>query len=562
MPEPWERFQSPRSAAPAEGEGGRPWERFQSEPISSAEGAETAFPRLEREMVPRRSVGNILGSAVMNLPKSAAQFGHDVAQPFLHPIDTGQNLANIGRGVIQKLGLQAPNIRGLGMVDPTQRPEGEQRDYTPYADAVGRFLVQRYGSMEAIENTLATDPVGLAADLSMVLSGGGGIAARAPGIAGRAGEAARAVGRAIDPITAAGHAVSGAARLGTHIVGGLGTHTGPAPLRTAFEAGREGGEAGERFRSSMRDPAQMDQVVYEAVNALGQIRKERGQEYVRGMQEVGRSREIIPFDRVDRALADITGVQTFHGQVLDEATQAVRQRIGQEVAAWRRLDPQIFHTAEGFDALKKRINNLFPHATAPAGTPERLAVDAATRAIRETIIQEAPVYARVMKGYEEASTIIRELEHELSLGRTGRGGNLKINTALRKLQTVMRDNVNTSFGNRRVLAQYLVDAGAPHLMEALAGQALNTVTPRGLGKLLGGEILAAGGGLLGAGAMGSAAGLSVLGALPFMSPRLMGEVYHGAGRAAGVLPEGTGAAIRGAERAGHVLGSPLAPGNL
>jgi hypothetical protein len=96
----------------------------------------------------------------------------------MHPIDTATNIGNIGKGVMQKLGIM------------------EGKDAEPYADAVGKFLVDRYGSGEAIKKTIATDPVGMAADIATVLSGGELALARAPGMVGKAAQVAGAVGRA------------------------------------------------------------------------------------------------------------------------------------------------------------------------------------------------------------------------------------------------------------------------------------------------------------------------------------------------------------------------------
>lgn len=48
-----------------------------------------------------------------------------------------------------------------------------------------------------------------------------------------------------------------------------------------------------------------------------------------------------------------------------------------------------------------------------------------------------------MKNYENASNLIREIEKTLSLNPKA-----SIDTALRKLQSVMRDNVNTNYGKR------------------------------------------------------------------------------------------------------------------
>ena len=124
-----------------------------------------------------------------------------------------------------------------------------------------------------------------------------------------------------------------------------------------------------------------------------------------------------------------------------------------------------------------------------------------------------------MSGYEKASKNIKEIERTLSLG-----DKKSSDTALRKLQSTMRNNVNTNYGKRADLVKQLEDAGATNISEKLAGQALSSWTPRGLGSIVAG----------GAGAAGVAT-LNPLLALPvaMQSPRLMGEASYYAGKTAG-----------------------------
>jgi hypothetical protein len=128
--------------------------------------------------------GDVPGMAMKNIGPSAKQFGSDIVQPFLHPVETAKSLGNLGLGIIQK-------------VIP-----GEQ-EAEKYADAVGQFFADRYGGEEELKRTLATDPVGFLADVSTVLTGGGALAAKLPGMAGKVGQIAGTAGRAIDPLTQA-----------------------------------------------------------------------------------------------------------------------------------------------------------------------------------------------------------------------------------------------------------------------------------------------------------------------------------------------------------------------
>src|SRR5205807_5622419 len=105
---------------------------------------------------------------------------------------------------------------------------------------------------------------------------------------------------------------------------------------------------------------------------------------------------------------------------------------------WGELPPETYHTAAGFDALKQMVGEM--RDAEPYGTPGRNVADRAYRAIREEIIKQVPEYGAAMKNYERASDLIKEMNKTLSLNP---GGN--IDTALRKLQSIMRNNVNTNY---------------------------------------------------------------------------------------------------------------------
>jgi len=132
------------------------------------------------------------------------------------------------------------------------------------------------------------------------------------------------------------------------------------------------------------------------------------------------------------------------------------------------------------------------------------------------VIQEqVPEYAAAMKGYEESINLIREIEKGLSLGDKA-----SKTAALQKLQSLVKNQPYDKY--RQDLISKLEAEGGVSLAPTIAGQSLSEITPSGLGKLGWG---------LGAGAalMGSPKAML---ALPFTSPRLMGEAFYGAGRAA------------------------------
>lgn len=465
-----------------------------------------------------RSIENIplAAEAVSNLPKSAAQFGSDLVQPILHPIETAESFKNLGLGVLEKTGI----LPGT--------------EHEKYADAVGRFLADRYGGIENVKRTFATDPVGLAGDLSMVLTGGGSAAARAPGMVGRFGEVARAAGTAIDPLRAVEAGVRGAGHVASEIAG-VTTGTGGLPLRYAQQAGFEGGPSAQAFRENLTGAAPLEAAVDEARGAVAQLRKERGDAYRQAMSKtgaVGSDTTILDFNKIDNAVMHAKGVQTYSGrygtgptQNLAPKTEAIRKEMTDAIDNWKALDPVEFHSAEGIDALKKQLGDI-RDATQPH-TPDRVVADKIYNAVRQTIVDQVPEYAKIMKGYETASKLLKEIESTLSLKP---GAN--IDTSLRKLQSTLRDNVNTSFGRRTELADFIVNAGAPNLMKKLAGQALHAWAPRGLARMSAAAVTHG----IPAIAMGAGAGLlpaaiTAAATLPMASPRLMGEAAYGIGRA-------------------------------
>lgn len=484
----------------------------------------------------------LVGEVVRNAPASAGRFAHDLAQPFIHPIDTATSLKNLGMGVLEKTGLVSGD------------------EHEKYADAVGKFFADRYGGIENAKHTLATDPVGMAGDLSAVLTGGGSLAARAPGVIGKVGEVAGAVGRTVDPLRAAATVGKGVANTAAEVAG-VTTGVGAQPLKIAAKAGYEGGPGAQAFRENLTGAAPLEDAVNEARGAVTQMRVERGKAYRQQMGPIKADSTVLDFNKIDQAVSSAQGVKTYAGrsgtgpaQILSPKTAAIRKEMDDAVSSWKNLDPAEFHTPEGIDALKQQLGDI-RDATQPH-TPDRVVADRVYNAVRQTIVDQVPEYAKVMKGYEQASNQLKEIEKTLSLNPKA-----SIDTALRKLQSALRDNVNTSFGRRTELANFLVNAGAPHLMERLAGQSLKAWAPRGLARITGSMAAHAVPAVaVGAGAGFPAAALTAAATLPVMSPRLMGEVAYGAGRAARAV-QPFGIVPRGARQIGQVSGATVPFGN-
>lgn len=463
----------------------------------------------ETSKAPDLAWSDVPGKALGNLPGSFGNLVKDTVQPILDPVGTGKALYSVGKGAVKNIGARVSAIS----------PQPDDPDVAA-ADAVGKFFATRYGSEEGFKNALANDPAGVISDLSSVLSLGGSALAKAPGMVGKAGAMARNAGNAIDPISAA---VRGAGAVATNVVEpiisntlGVTTGAGAPAIREAAKAGMEGGDALESFTSQMRGKAPIEDVVSEAKAAVGVMKQQRGEAY-RASSAWKTDPSKLNFAPVEKAYVNLFKSMSVKGQTghmkVGKETVSKLDAIGQVLNEWK-ADPAL-HTVEGFDALKQRIDDLMPPRT-DAGQSGR-AVTTMRNAVKDAIVKQAPVYAHTMREYEVASELIKDVESSLSLGKKA-----NVDSSLRKLQSVMRNNANTNYGRRAQLGQKLVDAGATTLMPKVAGQMLSSATPRGLQAL----------GASGAGVTALMTNPAYLPGLAFASPRIVGEGALAAGKAA------------------------------
>lgn len=318
---------------------------------------------------------------------------------------------------------------------------------------------------------------------------------------------------------------------------GLSTGAGGDAISMAFQSGKAGNKS---FLDNMRGKVSFEDVVDDLKGAIGNMKAERSAAYKSGMLDVGADKSIIDFAPIEKAMAKATGMGVYKGKVINDDALTTIQKMGNKIKEWATADKAEFHTPEGLDALKQAIGDI-RLGTKP-GTTERAAADSVYNAIKREIVDQAPVYSEVMGKYSEASQLIKEAEKAFSAGEKA-----SADTTLRKLQSLMRNNVNTNYSNRTALAKTLEEKGGKQLLAPIAGQALSSPTPRGLQQLT----------MTGAGVYGLTNPLAWA-AIPFQSPRLMGETAYGLGRAASGV---TNAGNKAAARVGNAMSGLLTQDN-
>jgi hypothetical protein len=304
---------------------------------------------------------------------------------------------------------------------------------------------------------------------------------------------------------------------------GLSTGTGSDTVKQAFKSGATGDR---QFVENLRGKVPVTDILEQAQGAMQTLKQNRKDAFQKGFESTKQNQTFLDFKPIetkfDNAIESLTvkGVGGVSASKVGQKTLDDVAQIKSVVDEWK-TKPEL-HTAEGLDALKRRIDDVYRQDM----SNEAKSILTQTRgSVKQTIVKQDPNYAKTMRDYEEGLGLERELEKALSLGDKA-----SADTAIRKLQSLTRNNANTNYAYRQELADVLRKETGTDLMPALAGQAMQSITPRGIQKLV--PSLTAGSGL---GALAAGAGplsLIPIATLPLQSPRVVGEAVYGAGRVA------------------------------
>lgn len=461
--------------------------------------APTEQPKKEYE-----TAGDVAVSALQNFPSSFQNLIGNIVTAIANPLETGKSILDVGAGALQNV-----------LPEKLVKAVGEDKQSREMARKVGEFYAERYGTGEGFKRAIAEDPAGVLADLSTVLSGGSMVAPRA--VAQPLSRAATMVDPLAQTVRGVG-TVTGAVgkNVVAPIIGGT-TGAGRESIEQAFKAGQKGGAAAEQFRSNISGRADPTEILDIAKSNLDELNRAKQAEYRSGMVNIKNDKSILEFTDIDKSLDNAFKKVTFNKQIVNKSAAEKIQEAKGLVDNWKSLDPAQYHTPEGLDALKRQVGDVLE------GIPfeqkvARASVGDIYNTVKSTIQKQAPTYAKTMKAYTEATDQIREIERALSLGKKA-----SVDTSIRKLQSLMRDNVQTNYGQRVKLAKELETMGGQEFMPGIAGQALSSLTPRGIQGAI--SLPTSFAGYTAGGVPGAAASLAL------SSPRLMGETAYGLGLA-------------------------------
>lgn len=531
----------------------KPWERAAQEQytpeqqLDVIQGKEQLMPwdnaraalamkgEIESQPAPIKEWSQVPSRAGETFLPSAGRFAEGMYHMVTSPQQTAANLTKLGQGAIEIM------LDKIGLEDVVNF-FGRHPSHQEFARNVGEFFANRYGSEEALMNTMANDPVGFMADAATVIYGGSaalsglGKGAQVAGMerTGAAIDVAGAAGQKtagyIDPLMLTGKAVSGGAKATGLLSAGL-TGLAPDVLSTAYQSGKAGGAKGEAFRDAMRGDLDAGTIVTQAQDALKEMEKTAQANYRADKRLWANDPKYLDFDPVvyaiDEAIAKNRKFDKNSNTYIETNPKAVKalQEAKAEILKRADADPAVFHTVEGFDEMKQMLWGMvekYSKSTSKEANAAKAALESVWSTVRKELGRQAPRYNASMKKFHDAQEQLNSIRLDLSLGGKNK------DAMLRKLLSAMRNNVNTNFGLRKKYVKELEKAGAETLIPASAGMTAESWMPRGIQRATSPAIAVTQG-------LGGTAGDIATGAAltAGMSPRLSAEVAHGAGRVMG-----------------------------
>jgi hypothetical protein len=151
---PFDQFDAPQTA--------NPFDQFDVAPISTP-------------MRRSYAASEVPAAAAANFGASAKNFANETYEAVTSPLKTIKGAWDMAAGALQKA-LPQDAVDFINQFDANP---AAAKQAVETANAVGGLFKEKYGSYDSIKRTIAEDPVGFAADMSTLLSGGAAATSRA-----------------------------------------------------------------------------------------------------------------------------------------------------------------------------------------------------------------------------------------------------------------------------------------------------------------------------------------------------------------------------------------------
>lgn len=429
------------------------------------------------------SLTNKALETVKNIIPSGIEAAKSFAQPFLHPIQTGEAMADIGKGLysygkeaFSKTAERDPRMRAANalmnqpqLTIPQDTEEQKAKDRAA-VQAVGKFYADRYGGLENIGKTVVKDPVGALMDVGSLATLGSGTLARAPGVLGTASKVLGTVGKVSDPIAMGATALK-ALPVATAVP--FWWKSGSS-AKSLMEASRAGAELNPEFLKHLSGIAKPEDALDAIDQAAKQLRDERNAKYQESMQRYQQSPNALyaspitmktNYNDIMQTWLNQFDKNTRAGKPVRLETQNALNNVRDVINEWRnpaKNDP-MSHTIFDLDGLKQRLDEL--RSGYDKSSPPYAAISAVRNSVYDTINLIDPKYAKIMEDYSNASNVLKDIRKELQGGYNA--------TSVAKVRKLLNSQDNTS---KAKLIEILAEKN-PDIPYMIAGQELHPLLP-------------------------------------------------------------------------------------
>ncbi len=244
---------------------------------------------------------------------------------------------------------------------------------------------------------------------------------------------------------------------------------------------KESIKGGEQFTKAMRGKITGEEIVENARGALNVMKESRASAYrteLQNLEKSGIQIDLAPIKgKTEKLLKQYTlvdqqgNVDWTRSALGSEKSEGVRKikQIVKTINEWGEKKGD--NTPLGLDTLKRQLDDFYSESS-----NARSFVASLRSEVKNTIVKEVPEYSRMMKGYEEATGLIKDIESNLMLRKQGISGRITADQTLRRLMSAMKDN----FALRKDLLDALGTQGGEELTSQIAGYTMSEILPRGL----------------------------------------------------------------------------------
>jgi len=232
------------------------------------------------------------------------------------------------------------------------------------------------------------------------------------------------------------------------------TGTGTGAVDEALAAGKSTTgtnwfETKSGFDRAMRGDITGDEIVQTAQSAIRNVRLQRATAYQKELEKVGginRSLDISPVRRKMGELLDRYGLvytvaedgervlkPKFTGSSLNKVDLNKVEEMVDTVMRWGKKKGD--RTPVGVDTLKRYLDNFYSDSSAIRQMTASMRSE-----VNGVLTRNIPEYARMTKGYAEATNLIKDIESGLMLRKQGMSGRVTADQTLRRLVSAMKDN--------------------------------------------------------------------------------------------------------------------------